>query len=127
MVMTVIYTLVGIIALCGLIGARVFIKTWFKYGAKIAKEELATGMSYPEAIEHEYFNYFNRIIGVDPDPDMRRVLFVNSEYERLNNYKRTRSDPIPKGWKDLPIDEFYKPKPVTKEDMKLKPLILEVK
>ena len=32
---------------------------------------------------------------------------------------------IPKEWGDLPIDEFYKPKPVTKEDMKLKPLILE--
>ena len=125
MVMTIIYTLIGIIALCGLIGARVFIKTWFKYGAKIAKEEIATGMSYPEAIEHEYFNYFNRSIGVDRDPDKRRVLFVCYEYERLKDYERTSPRPIPKEWGDLPIDEFYKPKPVTKEDMKLKPLILE--
>ena len=82
MVITIIYTFIGIIALCGLIGARVFIKTWFKYGAKIAKEEIATGMSYPEAIEHEYFNYFNRIIGVAPNPNMRRVLIVCDEYER---------------------------------------------
>ena len=125
--MVIIYTLVGIIALCGLIGGIVFLRSWFKYGAKIAKEEVATGMSYPEAIEHEYFNYFNRIIGVDPDPDMRRVLFVNSEYERLNKIAMNRKEPIPKEWGDLPIDEFYKPKPVTKEDMKLKPLILEVK
>ena len=123
--MVIIYTLVGIIALCGLIGGIVFLRSWFKYGAKIAKEEVATGMSYPEAIEHEYFNYFNRIIGVDPDPDMRRVLFVNSEYERLNKIAMNRKEPIPKEWGDLPIDEFYKPKPVTKEDMKLKPLILE--
>ena len=125
MVMAVIYTLIGIIALCGLIGAVVFLRSWFKYGAKIAKEEVATGMSYPEAIEHEYFNYFNSIPGVDPKPDWRRVLFVNNEYERLKNIERTAPRSIPKEWGDLPIDEFYKPKPVTKEDMKLKPLILE--
>jgi hypothetical protein len=114
MVMTVIYTLVGIIALCGLIGGIVFLRSWFK-----------SGMSYPEAIEHEYFNYFNSIPGVDPKPDWRRVLFVNNEYERLKNIERTAPRSIPKEWGDLPIDEFYRPKPVTKEDMKLKPLILE--
>jgi len=125
MVMTVIYILVGIIALCGLIGGIVFLRSWFKYGARIAKEESATGMSYPEAIEHEYFNYFDRIVGIDPDPDMRRVLFVNSEYERLNKIYMNRKEPIPKEWGDLPIDEFYRPKPVTKEQLKLRPLILE--
>ena len=123
--MTIIYILVGIIAVCGLIGTIIFLRSWFKYGVQIAKEEIATGMSYPEAIEHEYFNYFNRIIGVDPDPDMRRVLFVNSEYERLNKIAMNRKEPIPKEWGDLPIDEFYKPKPVTKEQLKLRPLILE--
>ena len=72
-------------------------------------------MTYPEAIEHEYFNYFNRIIGVDPSPDLRRVLFVCDEYERINKYERTSPRPIPKEWGELPIDEFYKPKPVNLE------------
>lgn len=72
-------------------------------------------MTYNQAIEHEYFNYFNRIIGVDPDPNIKRVLFVCDEYERVNNYERSSPRLIPKEWGDLPIDEFYKPKPVILE------------
>jgi len=40
-IMTVIYILVGIIALCGLIGTAVFVQSWFKHGVRIAREELS--------------------------------------------------------------------------------------
>ena len=112
-IMAVIYILVGIIALCGLVGAGVF--GWYRFRSVVDIVGDLSASEYAKNIEHEYFNYFNRIIGVDPDPDMRRVLFVNSEYERIKGYERTRSDPIPEKWGDLPIDDFYKPDPVNLE------------
>ena len=56
--MTIIYILVGIIAVCGLIGTVVFVYSWFKHGIRIAKHEVWLEEMSDKDIEfinnHEY-------------------------------------------------------------------------
>ena len=92
-IMTVIYILVGIIALCGLIGTVVFVQSWLKHGVRIAREELSNK-------DIEFINNYEYCPQEATMIKYRVAFNNNSKYQHDTGYLTTEE------YRELPILEL---------------------